>query len=553
MGILRADGQAVFIPGALDGEEVRAVLSGRRKSGAAWGELAEILSPSPHRLTPACPHYASCGGCQLLHASYAHQLEIKQAILTRALKPLLKTDADILLKLHPVIPAPEPFAYRNKGIFALGPSDQSVPSVPARSGGGVLRTVSVGFYGRRSRTIAGHGCPALFSRQVNALLDDITLWFTGARSGVVNDVHHVLIRESKTAGGIVLVLIGDDEPLWLSDFHAAFALSPSEGGAVHGDYALTGVGWLSAPAKDGPVVGGRPKTLWGSLDAVEQLEPDGGNAGDAAPLRFVVSPEAFFQINTHQAEVLYNEAVRLCAPAGGEVFWDLYCGSGTISLFLARRAQAVLGVDVSEASIRDAWRNARANADIRPTALPPGSSAGMGAANGSVSENTCGVNNGTTDENACGNIGEKAGNSAVGPPLDRRVCFLAGAAEEILSALLPRPDYLADILARQRKLRTDADGQSFQLSPALSRLLSNKKPDVIVLDPPAKGVGFSVIEAILSVRPDKILYISCDPATLARDLSRLTGDRSYRVDQIQPVDMFPQTAHVETIALLTKQ
>ncbi|MCL1804903.1 MAG: 23S rRNA (uracil(1939)-C(5))-methyltransferase RlmD, partial [Clostridiales bacterium] len=181
----------------------------------------------------------------------------------------------------------------------------------------------------------------------------------------------------------------------------------------------------------------------------------------AARLRYQISPEAFFQVNTLQAEALYNAAVRACAPLAGKLVWDVYCGSGTLSLYLARQAGAVLGVDVSEASVRDARLNARLNG---------------------------------------------AGNAR----------FLTGAAE----TLMPE-------------------------------LASGGVPDLIVLDPPAKGVKPAVIDTILTLRPEKVLYISCDPATLARDLELLSRGGGYRIRLIQPVDMFPQTAHVETVVLLS--
>ncbi|MCL1806006.1 MAG: hypothetical protein FWG28_08445, partial [Clostridiales bacterium] len=163
MGVLRLDGQAVFVEGALDGEEAAVRLTGWKKGGARWGELVEILQASPYRREPPCPHDRSCGGCQLAHASYAHQLEIKMSILERALRPLQRRLGESMAAVSPVLPAPEAYAYRNKGVFAIGQSLQT-----ASPGGGGRRSVSIGFYGRGGGGIARGGWPSPFCSRGHA-------------------------------------------------------------------------------------------------------------------------------------------------------------------------------------------------------------------------------------------------------------------------------------------------------------------------------------------------------------------------------------------------
>ncbi|MCL1849740.1 MAG: hypothetical protein FWF83_08775, partial [Clostridiales bacterium] len=448
MGVLRHGDRVVFVPGALSGETVRVRLSDRKKGRVTWGDLEEILEPSPHRIAPPCPHAGRCGGCQLNHAVYPHQLECKTSILSRALAPLKTLCSDVEAAMAPIIPALATTCYRNKGVFAIGMT---------------MDAVAIGFYGRQSRAIAGHGCPLLFSPAVNRILDDLAQWLSRHCLPKVAP-HHVLIRESDATGDIILVLIGDTKPPWLSAFADAFmqmtadsqeypsinattspTQHPLEGlpssastatQPASVDARLSGVGWLSSPAKKGPVVDGEPTTLRGSLSIVETLVipycayfpiPQTAPTSQTAPtpqtqptaptahtttattFQYTFSPASFFQVNTRQTQALYSEVLSACALTGSEVVWDLYCGAGTISSVLASRAQAVLGLDTSEAAIRDAWANARANANAAS--------------------------------------------------LHERLCFLAGAAEDLAPALLSDSDYLAQTLQRQKKLYTATDGQ----------------------------------------------------------------------------------------------
>ncbi len=597
MGVIALKDQICFVPGVLAGEEVKVRLTGKKKGKVVWGEALEIRNPSQERQIPPCPHYLRCGGCQLQHAAYTHQLEIKQSIVERAFGPLRRQDENIMAKLQPILPAPQPAEYRNKGIFAVGragnglakqaavtelsasekqwaqkePSAQMAsaqaresaqPEHPA-SQKAPLPPVQIGFYGRQSREIAGHGCPVLFSQQVNGLLHALAFWLEQNKIAVGQELHHMMIRQSHTTGKIILVLIGEKEPDWLPEFLATFVpkdpinLPPL---APKPDHLLAGIGWLSAPDKAGPVISGKPKTLWGSLITIEELQPQplqggisgalGGagsvannaagakgsaldatnsvaetadSAAASAPLRFAISPEAFFQVNTAQANTLYDLAAAACGLTGKEILWDLYCGSGTISLYVARQAKAVLGIEISQASIKDAWINARINSFH----------SGAGTSGDSMDGN----NNGRSDSQAFAD----------------RLCFLAGAAEELIPRLIKEPDFLADKLKQQAPLYTSPKGEVFPPSEELVELLAGKTPDVVLLDPPSKGAEAAVLETILAAGPQRIVYVSCDPATLVRDVQVLISSGKYEVEMIQPVDMFPQTGHVECVVKLKRR
>ena len=339
-----------------------------------------------------------------------------------------------------------------------------------------------------------------------------------------------MIRESLYSGERILVLIGEKSPAWTPAFLRAFTddspktLSPQE-------TSLTGIGWLTSKSKGGTVLDGKPVTLYGSLDITEECRLDTAykqsgesSTNDVFPLRFTLSPEAFYQVNTRQANTLYQEALKACALTSAQVVWDLYCGAGTLSLCLASRAAAVLGIDANAAAIRDAWINARRNDTVHHTAVD-------GADGGSAPVNDA--------------------SSAL--TLSDRLCFLAGLAEDTAPYIAGNPGFLAGSLARQQKLYADAQAKSRPPSEAPLRLLDGKPPDIVVLDPASKGAKPAVLQAILDVKPQRIVYVSCDPATLSRDLQLLAAQGLYSIEYIQPVDMFPQTAHLESVTLLQKR
>jgi len=450
-GVIAGDDLVIFVPGALKGELVAYSLPTEadklkesrksKKRQTAFGFLEEILEPAVQRAEPKCPYYGSCGGCSLQHASYDHQLEIKKEIVERAFRGL-GSEISEKIEVLPVLGDNNPWQYRNKGIFAL-----------QRQKG----RVKIGFYEKKSRQVAGEGCPGLFSLPVNGLIQALTFWFNSHDVKIGADgLHHIMIRESKSTDQLVLVLIGSgNKPEWLPEFLATFVpvepkdLPPC---ARPPKKILIGIGWLSAEFKDGPVIQGKPEILWGTLTLQEKL-------GDVS---YNISPESFFQVNTKQAEVLYDHVLAFAGLTGREKVWDLYCGTGTISLYLARKAKEVIGVEVVAAAVEDGKANARLN----------------------------GIEN---------------------------VNFMAGVAEKLMP-----------------------------------ELIKQGRPDVVVLDPPSKGCRPEVVEGILAVKPERIVYVSCDPATLVRDLKMLTATGEYEIKSVQPIDMFGQCANVETITRIQR-
>jgi 23S rRNA (uracil1939-C5)-methyltransferase len=511
-GVVRGEGQVCFIPGALQGEtvifEIEEEASGisagsgtrrAKKAGpgkVAFGELKKVLAPSEHRIEPQCPFYGSCGGCQLQHADYKHQLQIKHDIVERAFRGLGREES-AKIEVLPVLGAHTPWGYRNKGLFAVQKQEGKV---------------KIGFYQSKSRVVAGNGCPGLFSELVNGLIQALSFWLeqAGAEIGA-QGLHHIMIRESKTTGQLILVLIGAGEkPGWLPDFLKSFvpkdpkSLPPL---APVPKQLLLGIGWLTADLKEGPVLEGKPETLWGSLSLMEHL----------GKVRYGISPESFFQVNTAQAKVLYEQALKLAGLTGKEHVWDLYSGTGTIALYLAAKAKSVLAIESVAAAVKDGQTNARLN------------------------------------------------------KIDN-VKFMTGLAESVLPVLLhpPVPEVkedaaaLADkVAARWQKMAQAAAeavpaGETLKETAAEAESREQKRreaaglPDVVVMDPPSKGCEPAVIDAVLEAAPQRIVYVSCDPATLVRDLKRIIAGGAYEIKAVQPVDMFPQTGHVESVVLLSR-
>jgi 23S rRNA (uracil1939-C5)-methyltransferase len=215
-------------------------------------------------------------------------------------------------KIRPILGAQSPQGYRNKGIFAVQKQGQEI---------------KLGFYQKKSRQLAGNGCSSLFSLAVNGLIQALSFWLTEHEVTVGPEgLHHVMIRESRTTGHLIIVLISSGaKPQWLAEFLQTFVpveqkdLPPC---ARKTKQLLSGIGWLAAPDKQGPVISGKPETLWGKLVLVEQL----------GHIKYGISAESFFQVNTEQAKTLYDQVVQMAGLTGQEHVWDIYCGTGTIGL-----------------------------------------------------------------------------------------------------------------------------------------------------------------------------------------------------------------------------
>ncbi|MFC5530994.1 23S rRNA (uracil(1939)-C(5))-methyltransferase RlmD [Cohnella yongneupensis] len=448
-GVGRYEGYTLFVRGALPDERVRAEVSSIGKSfGRA--RTVKVLKVSSDRREAPCPIYDSCGGCQLQHFDYAAQLRWKRQHVISSLERIgkLKVSADdgdgdessrttehSLVVVHPVIGMDKPWRYRNKAQVPIGSGEAGLIG---------------GFYEQGSNDVVDMDACLIQQEENEALVRavksvarelGIPAYNRATGRGLLR---HVVVRHAQATGQrmVVLVTNGLDIPYvdeWIG------LIREQVPGLVS---VCQNVNTAATPV----VMGDVTRVLWGEEVIYDEI-------GD---IRFAISPRSFFQVNPVQTERLYRAAVDYARLTGEETVIDAYCGIGTITLFLARYARRVYGVEIIPEAIEDARRNALLN-DIRNAE------------------------------------------------------FEVGAAEVVM----PR-------------------WQSKGITP-----------DVIVVDPPRKGCDPALIATMLELKPARIVYVSCDPSTLARDL-RLLEDGGYRTVEVQPVDMFPHTGHVECVAWLVR-
>ena len=426
-GVARYEGLTVFVPGGAPGDRLLARVEEVKKNYAR-AALVAVEEPSPDRVAPPCPVVAACGGCQLQHIAYGAQLRLKRQQVVDALERLGKLTG---VTVHPTLGMEDPWHYRNKAQFPVG----------YRSG-----RVIAGFFAPGTHRIVDieqcdiqHPLGNRIMAEVKALAGryGVRIYDERTHSGVLR---HVLARVGRGTGEAMAVLVtnGPDFPHGREIARELMARIPG----------LVSVVQNINPARTNVVLGRESRVLAGKEHITDYI-------GD---LQFSISPVSFFQVNPAQTEVLYGKALEYAGLTGSETVIDLYCGIGTISLFLARQCREVIGIEWVEEAVADARENAA--------------------------------------RNGIGNARFIAGDAAVEMPR---------LAEEGVRA------------------------------------------DVIVLDPPRKGCDEPVLEAIAAVAPQRVVYVSCNPASLARDLGRLAG-MGYRTVEVQPVDMFPHTAHVECVA-----
>lgn len=439
-GIGKADGFTVFVKDAVIGDRVTAKIM-KAKKNYGYGRLMEILTPSPDRVEPVCPSARQCGGCQLQALSYEKQLEFKAAKVRGHLERIGGfTD----LPMEPVLGMEEPFHYRNKAQFPVG-----------RNRDGKIVT---GFYAGRTHSIIENRDCALGVPQNKEILDRVIGYMETYGISSYDEatgkglIRHVFTRCGYHTGEIMVCIVANGSKL---PYQQELVESLRE---IPGMVSIT----LNINKnRNNVILGEKIQVLWGQEYITDKI-------GD---ISYQISPLSFYQVNPQQTWKLYSKALEYADLHGEETVWDLYCGIGTISLFLAQKAKFVRGVEIVPAAIEDARRNARLN----------------------------GIRNAE---------------------------FFVGKAEEVL------PDYYADYAAHH-------PGE-------------NARADVIVVDPPRKGCDEVLLDTIVEMQPDRVVYVSCDSATLARDLKYLC-ERGYQVKKVCPVDMFPMTVHVETVCLLGKR
>ena len=431
-GVGKVNGFTVFAHGGLPGETVKVKLESVKKT-YAMGRVVDILQTSADRCEPVCPIYEECGGCQLQHLNYEAQLKIK----TQQVKDALTRIGHLKhVEVLPTLRATEPTFYRNKMQFPVATTEGQL--------------VIGCFAAATHRVVDVNNC-FIQKEKNNKIIGVVREWMQKYHIPAYNEdkgtgiVRHVMGRVGVHTGDVMVVL-------------------------VTATYDIPHVKELTKMLRDNipglksfiqninkrhtnVIMGLKDRVIYGKSTIRDTL----------GTLKFNISAQSFFQVNSEQAEKLYNKAVEFAGLTGKEIVFDVYCGTGTISLFLAKHAKAVYGIEIVPPAITDARRNA--------------------------------------EDNHCDNA-----------------TFLLGDAAQKLPELLEQ----------------------------------GIKPDVVLLDPPRAGCEERVLSSIVHVKPKRIVYVSCNPSTLARDLAYLSS-HGYNVPIVQPVDMFPQTAHVETVTLLQRK
>ncbi len=428
-GIGHADGMAVFVPYAAPGDQLEVEMTETRKRfGRA--RVLRILKPSPDRVEPPCPYYFRCGGCTWQHLSYPAQLKAKQALVQETLERIGGLRG---ITVKPVLGMKDPWRYRNKVQQPVGWDGKRMIS---------------GFYAEGSHDIVPiEDClvqPELSVKIINrarALMEEhgIRAYSEERRQGWIR---HLLVRSTPSGKAMLVFVTRSPEFPQESKIIPVLMRQFPELVSIHQNVN---------PASTNVILGRQWRRIYGQDYLEERL----------GPLKFRLSPSAFFQINSPQAEVLYNVAKSMAGR--GERLLDLYTGVGTIALWLSDQFTFVGGVEENPAAIRDAEANAAIN-DIR------------------------------------------------------NVQFVAQSTESFLGGIAREP----------------------------------RQSVTVVLDPPRAGCAPMVLQSLLALRPQTLVYVSCDPGTLARDLAKLVQG-GYRVCEVQPVDLFPHTPHIETAVKLTSQ
>lgn len=444
-GIGKLDGYTFFVKDALIGDVVSACVM-KMKKRYGYARLVDIIMPSPHRVEPFCIVARQCGGCQLQHCSYEKQLEWKEEKVRNCLERIGGFDIQGTGLLEPILSMDRPYYYRNKAQFPVGRNKEG--------------KLVAGFYAGRTHNIVENTNCAIqhpCNREiVETVLDFIkeyglTVYDEREHTGLVR---HILTRVGVNTGEVMVCLVVNGEMLPNSKaFVEKLLACPLRGLDKQQKLSIKSICLNINQEKTNVILGETVKVLFGRGYIEDSI---GG-------IVYRISPLSFYQVNPLQTKKLYDTALEYANLQGNEVVWDLYCGIGTISLFLAQKAEKVCGVEIVPQAVEDARQNARINK----------------------------INN---------------------------VEFFAGAAEEVVPA---------------------------QYEKSGGRL----RADVVVLDPPRKGCDEKLLQTVVQMKPERIVYVSCDPATLARDL-RYLCDREYELKRGRACDMFGQGYHVESVCLL---
>lgn len=431
-GIAKLDGFTVFVPGAVTGDEAVIRLI-KVKKNYGYGRVMQLLTPSIYRIEERCPIARRCGGCSLQHIRYDYQLELKNSYVFDVLQRIGGVQN---LELPPCAGMENPWRYRNKMVFPIGKDKQG--------------KAVFGFYAKHSHDIVpcedcviGSTLSVDIARAVTDFMNEHHLQPYDEKTGK-GGIRRVFVRSAYTTGQVMAVISSRTEPDKYSHqlVEHIRALSPS----------IVSILWNINPEANNLVLGEKNVLLWGRETITDKLC---GN-------QFEISAHSFFQVNPLQTERLYDKALEFAQLTGAETVMDLYCGIGTISLYAARHAKKVIGIEIVPQAIENAKQNAKVN----------------------------GVDNAE---------------------------FYCGPAEQWMPELKNR----------------------------------GYQADVVILDPPRKGSDPVTLDAICGMQPERIVYVSCDSATLARDVAYLSA-RGYQLQKAQAFDQFCHSTHVECVCLLTR-
>ena len=436
-GIGKIDGFTLFIKDAVLGDKVKAKIM-KAKKNYAYAKLEKVLSPSPFRIEPKCQFHKQCGGCQIQAMEYGKQLEFKHNKVRNNLIRIGGLDAEYVDSIMEEPVGMEiPFYYRNKAQFPFGKNKEG-------------KTIT-GFYAGRTHSIIENTDCALGVAENKIILERILKYMEEEKVASYEEeahkglLRHALIRKGFATGQIMVCLVINGKRL------------PAEDKLVQSLLEVEGMTSISISVnteKTNVIMGKEIRLLYGK----EQIEDE------IDGITFKISPLSFYQVNPVQTERIYSQALKYADLNGNETVWDLYCGIGTISLFLARKAKHIYGVEIVPQAIKDAKENAKRN----------------------------GIEN---------------------------VNFYVGKAEEVLPEKYEKEGIFAD---------------------------------VIVVDPPRKGCDEDCLSTMVQMQPKRIVYVSCDSATLARDVKYL-GEHGYQLMRARIFDNFPQSVHVETVVLLSRK
>lgn len=503
-GIGKIEGFSLFVKDALPGDVAKVRLT-KVKKNYAYARLEEVVEPSPDRVKPPCPVNRQCGGCQIQALAYEKQLAFKQSKVENNLIRIGGFEPEKIRRImEPAIGMEHPWRYRNKAQYPFGRSKEG--------------KIVTGFYAGRTHSIVANTDCLLGAPENKKVLEillrhmeqyDVPAYDEGNGQGLVR---HVLIRKGFFTGELMVCIVlntgggaadakmervkkEEDTSKTDEGYHTCHEEDavagtcqekitwcgqrkkwiPEQDKLVDRLAMLPGMTSISVnlnPERTNVILGEETHTVWGRgkiRDKMHLLQTDGdGFMKTDKSVIYEISPASFYQVNPVQAEKLYSTALAYAELTGKETVWDLYCGIGTISLFLSFAAKQVCGVEAVSEAVEDARENARKN----------------------------GIGN---------------------------VRFFEGKAEEVL------PEF-------------------YRAGEELDML----SPDVIVVDPPRKGCDETCLQTILKMRPERIVYVSCDSATLARDLKILCGG-GYELRKGRICDQFCQSVHVETVCLLSKR